>query len=329
MIKVLWVQKEEKGTKSELVEIEELDIPEEEVEVKVHYSSINYKDALAVTGKGKIIRGAFPFVPGVDLVGEVVKSKSDQFSEGDWVIGNGWGLGEAYWGGYTQLARVKAKSLIPLPAGMQPHHAMALGTAGFTAMLSVMALQEHNVTPDKGEVVVTGATGGVGSIGIYLLAKYGYEVVASSGKSHAHSYLKELGASRIIDRDELGNGALRPLDKGKWAGAIDNVGGPALAAMISQMKRHASIASCGLAHKADFETTVYPFILRGVNLLGIDSGTCEYDRRCEAWAQLHNDVDTDVLERVAKVIPLADVEEVCTKMIESKIQGRFIVDLQG
>lgn len=326
MFRALILDRKDNAIQADIREIGEEDLPQEDVLVDIEYSSVNYKDALAVTGQGKIIRGGFPFVPGIDLVGEVVVSKSPDFAKGDKVIGNGWGLGEAYWGGYAQMAHVKPKMLVRLPDGMSYKHAMTFGTAGFTAMLSVMSLEAQGVTPDQGEIVVTGATGGVGSIGIVLLSRLGYEVVASSGKAHAHAYLKELGARRIIGREELGDGPARPLDNGTWAGAIDNVGGPALAALISQMKRHGSIASCGLASSHALETTVYPFILRGVNLLGIDSATCTHERRKQAWERIAA-IPESVFDRVTEVITLDEVLALCKKMMDSKIQGRFVVDV--
>ena len=303
MFSALVLHKNEKVTEVRFEELEEALLPTEDVLVEVLYSSINYKDALAVTGMGKIVRGDFPFVPGIDFVGNVLDSQTPAFTEGDMVIGNGWGLGEAVWGGYGQRARVHPRAIVPLPVGMEPKHAMALGTAGFTAMLSKMNLKAHGVLPESGEVVVTGATGGVGSISIILLARAGYEVVASSGKADAHGYLKRLGASRIIDRAVLGDGPKGSLDKGIWAGAIDNVGGAALAAILSQMKRHGSIASCGLASSATLETTVFPFILRGVNLLGIDTSTCDREKRIEAWEQLNREMPKDLLEEISNRCP--------------------------
>ncbi len=303
------------------------DLPEGDVLVAVEYSSINYKDALAVTGKGKIVRGDFPFVPGIDLAGEVVVSSDPAFKAGDKVIGNGWGFGEAVWGGYTQRARVQAKSLVHIPSGMTSKTAMVFGTAGFTAMMSVMALEAHGLTPDDGEIVVTGATGGVGSFSLIMLAALGFKAVASSGKTHAHDYLLSLGASRIIDRSVLGDGPARPLDKGKWAGGIDSVGGPALGAMLSQMKRHGSVAACGLANSHVLDTTVFPFILRGVNLLGIDTSTCPNERRNAVWERLAT-MPVDAVEAIAQVIPLGDVPAWCSKMMDSNIMGRLVVDLQ-
>ncbi len=327
MFKALVLNQKDRETIAEVKDLEEQDLPDEQVIVKVDYSSINYKDALAVTGKGKIVRGGFPFVPGIDLAGEVVESASEMFAPGDRVIGNGWGLGEANWGGYSQLMRVKPKSLVPCPDSLSSRHAMALGTAGFTAMLSFMTLEEHGVQPGSGEVVITGATGGVGSIGTVLLAQAGYQVVASTGKSVAHASLKKLGASRIIDRAELGDGPATALDKGRWAGAIDNVGGPALAAILSQMSRHGSVASCGLANSITLETTVFPFILRGVNLLGIDSSTCDRVRRIEAWQKLAAVMPRDVLDGLVKTVSLGEIVGVSEEILASKIQGRIVVDV--
>ncbi len=327
MFKALVLHKQEKTTSAAIQDLTDADLPGEEVLVEVKYSSINYKDALAVTGLGNIVRGAFPFVPGIDLAGEVLESKTDKLKPGDKVIGNGWGLGEAYWGAYAQKARVKPESLIPLPEGMTYKHAMTLGTAGFTAMLSVMALQEHNITPDMGEIVVTGATGGVGSVSIVLLAALGYDVVASSGKTASHEYLQALGAARIIDRSVLGSGPGKAMDKGRWAGAIDNVGGPALAAILSQMKRHGSVASCGLANSFKLETTVFPFILRGVNLLGIDSTTCPEERRRLAWERLNREVSNTLLDEIANIVSLSQVPAMSKQIMESKVQGRIVVDM--
>ena len=329
MFSALVLHKKEKTIEVKFEDLDEAVLPEEDVLVEVLYSSINYKDALAVTGKGKIVRGDFPFVPGIDMVGRVLESSDTAFTAGDMVIGNGWGFGEAVWGGYGQKVRVNPKAIVPLPNGMDPKDAMALGTAGFTAMLSIMNLQTHGVSPDKGEVVVTGATGGVGSVSIILLAKAGYDVVASSGKKTAHDYLHKLGASRIIDRSVLGDGPEGPLDKGKWAGAIDNVGGAALATMLSQMKRHGSIASCGLASSAKLDTTVFPFILRGVNLLGIDTTTCPRDQRIAVWERLNSDMPRELLREITTEVSLAQVPETCEAMMASQITGRFVVDLHS
>ena len=329
MAKALSLTQSDKKITAGIISTSEDELPEGDVLVDVLYSSINYKDALAVTGKGRIVKGSYPFVPGIDLVGTVRSSESPDFKPGDQVIGNGWGLGEKYWGGYATSIRVRTESLVALPAGMSPKVAMGLGTAGFTAMLSVMALEEHGVVPSAGEVVVTGATGGVGSLSISLLHKRGYTVVASTGKTDQVDFLTALGANRIIHRDVLGQGPAKPLDKGLWAGGVDSVGGSTLAALLSQTARHGSIAACGLAGGATLETTVFPFILRGVNLLGIDSSTCPLDRRIKAWALLQQDISEDLIGRLSQVISLAAVPDMCQTLLSGKIKGRLIVDVNA
>ena len=329
MPKALILSKSEKTITPTLSEFPEDEFPEGDVIVDILYSSINYKDALAVTGKGRIIKGSYPFVPGIDLCGTVRTSDSPDFKSGDLVIGNGWGLGERYWGSYATSMRVQAKSLIPLPEGMSPKVAMGLGTAGFTAMLSVMALEEHGITPSSGDIAVTGATGGVGSLSIALLHQRGYSVVASTGKSDAADFLKQLGASRIIDRTVLGQGPQKPLDSGVWAGAIDSVGGTTLAALLSQMHRHGAVAACGLAGGTQLETTVFPFILRGVNLLGIDSNTCPTDRRMKAWKYLAAEISESMMDEISQVVSLAQIPEMCDTLMAGKIKGRIIVDVNA
>ena len=326
MFNALLVRKSDSRQTTGIESVSENDLPPAGASIRVLYSSLNYKDALAVTGRGKIIRGDFPFVPGIDLAGEIVSSDSDLYHAGDLVIATGWGLGEDHWGGFAQRANLHADHLVRMPAGMTPFTAMALGTAGFTAMLSVMAVEEHGVKPEDGEIVVTGATGGVGSIAVLLLSRLGYHVVASTGKSEAGDYLKGLGATRIIARDELGKGPERPLDAGKWAGGIDSVGGDTLAALLSQTKRHSSIAACGLAGGANLNTTVFPFILRGVNLLGIDSNTCPTDRRTAAWQRLANAAPVDVLKQITKTIPLTAVPDYSEKLLTGQIKGRIVVN---
>jgi len=329
MPKALVLSRSDKTVTSSIRELSEDELPEGDVIVDVLYSSINYKDALAVTGKGRIIRGSYPFVPGIDLAGTVRSSSSPQFSPGDHVIGTGWGLGENHWGGYSTTMRLQSKWLVPMPDGMSAKTAMGLGTAGFTAMLSVLALEEHNIQPSSGEIVVTGATGGVGSLSIALLNKRGYTVVASTGKSEAAEFLKSLGADRIIDRQQLGQGPLKPLDTGYWAGAVDTVGGPTLSAVLSQTNRHGSVAACGLAGGAMLDTTVFPFILRGVNLLGIDSNTCPTDRRIQAWEQLNIDISESLMDGMSQVVLLSEVPEMCDTLMAGKIKGRIIVDVNA
>jgi len=304
-------------------------LPEGDVLLEVHYSSLNYKDALAVTGKGKIVRGAYPFVPGIDLVGTVLDAKHPDVKPGQTVIVTGWGIGEERWGGYATRARVRSEWIVPLPRRLTPLEAMAIGTAGLTAMLAVIALEAHGLTPDQGEVVVTGASGGVGSLAVAILAHLGCDVVASTGKPQAHAMLQALGAARVIDRQELGQGPRRPLDHGQWAAAIDTVGGPTLAAILSQLRRHASVAACGLAHSAEFQTTVFPFILRGVNLLGIDSNTCPQDLRRRAWHRLTHDLPKDALHRITRVVTLDDVPALSEAMLAGRTQGRLVVDVQA
>lgn len=327
MFTALRLHKVDKELKVKIEDLSDADLPAGNTSLSVSYSSINYKDALAVTGKGKIIRGAFPFVPGIDLAGTILSSTNDAYPAGTKVIGTGWGLGENHWGGYSQQARVDHAWLVPLPSSMSLKHAMAIGTAGFTAMLSVMALQEHTISPEDGEVVVTGATGGVGSFAIALLAALGYETVASTGKADAHSYLKTLGATRIIDRTQLSAGAQSPLDSGKWAGAVDAVGSDTLAAILSQTKRHGAVAACGLAGGATLNTTVFPFILRGVNLLGIDSNTCPKERRLEAWQCLADTLSPSLLDQIMEVVSLTEVPACCDNLMAGGIQGRYVVDL--
>ena len=306
------------------------DLPEADTVVEVLFSSINYKDALAVTGEGRIIRGGFPIVPGIDLVGRVRETTSDRFAAGDHVIGTGWGLGENVWGGYTQTAKVEADKLVALPDGMTPRQSMAIGTAGFTAMLSVMALEEHGAEPGGGEILVTGASGGAGSMATAILAELGFDAVASTGSEDAHDYLRDLGASRIVDRHEFSDGPERPMESGRWAGAVDAVGGKTLATIIAQLERHGSVAAFGNAGGASLDTTVFPFILRGVNLLGIDSNTCPIPRREAAWERLANVLDetsTDAMTH--SVVSLGGISEAARTIYDTGIRGRIVVDVQS
>lgn len=294
--------------------------------VRVLFSSVNFKDGLAITGKGKIVRAPYPFVPGIDLVGEVVESTSNQYQPGDKVIGTGWQIGEAHPGGYSRYQTVQSSWMVPLPDGMSAEESMIVGTAGFTAMLSVVALEEAGITPDAGEVVVTGATGGVGSLSVALLAKLGFDVVASTGKDE-EEYLTELGAKRIIHRSELSDGPYRPLDSGKWAGGVDSVGGTTLATLLSQTDLHGAVAACGLAASHELQTTVFPFILRGVSLLGIDSNYCPFERRSSAWDRLAELLDKSKLQDMKTVVGLRDVPEIAQMITEGKVKGRIVVDL--
>jgi len=313
-----------------LTDAELPDAGPEEVQLDVLYSSLNYKDGLAVTGSGQVIRGEYPIVPGIDLVGRVRESDHEAFAEGDLAIGTGWQLGEVDWGGYTQRAKVDGNKLVPLPEDLSPAEAMIIGTAGFTAMLSVMALEEHEVLPDEGEVVVTGASGGAGSIAVALLDALHYDVAASTGSADAHDFLRTLGADRIVHRREFEDGPARPMESGTWAGAVDAVGGDTLATLIAQLQRHGSVASFGNAGGHELHTTVLPFILRGVNLLGIDSNTCPNDRRRVAWRRLGTLLTDEHFEQIhARTIALDDVPAASREILEGQVRGRILVDVQG
>ena len=314
---------------AEVTTIDTADLPEGDVLIDVAYSSLNYKDGLAVTGKGKVVRGGFPFVPGIDLAGTVVESDAADFAPGEAVVLTGWGTGEERWGGYAETMRVHAEHLVKLPDGLTPQQAMTIGTAGFTAMLAVMALEDYGVTPEMGEVVVTGASGGVGSTAITLLAKLGYQPVASTGSAAQHDYLRQRGATRILDREQLGAGPERPLDKAQWAGAVDSVGGPTLDALLSQADRHGAVASCGLAQSHELNTTVFPFILRGVGLLGIDSNTCPRPRRERAWARLAELLTAEDLDAMSTTIPLEEVIPYSEKILKGETHGRIVVDVNA
>ncbi len=300
----------------------------DEVRLEVLYSSLNYKDALAVTGAGKIVRGGYPIVPGIDLVGRVQESNVDHLSAGDYAIGTGWELGEVDWGGYSQQAKVDGNKLVRLPKHLTPKQSMVAGTAGFTAMLSVLALEEHDVTPQEGEIVVTGASGGVGSMAVTLLDILDYEVVAASGSGDAHDYLRERGADRIISRGALEDGPKRPMETGKWAGAIDAVGGRTLATLLAQLKRHGSVASFGNAAGHELSTSVFPFILRGINLLGIDSNTCPTPRRQTAWRRIASALsDEDFEQMTARTIALDEVPKASQALLDGGVRGRIVVEV--
>ena len=324
-VKALLLNQNKGETLARLETLDERDLPPGDVVVSVAYSSLNYKDALAVTGKGKIVR-YYPMVPGIDLAGIVEKSDSPEFSPGDPIILTGYGVGEDHWGGFAQKARVRAEWLVPLPRGLTLQQSMAIGTAGFTAMQCVMALEEHGLQPGSGDVIVTGASGGVGSISIAILAKKRYRVVASTGKKEAHDYLRELGAAEIWDRNALLRISTgKPLESQKWNGAIDTVGGETLAVLLSTMKREASVAACGLAGGSSLHTTIFPFILRGVNLLGISSVYCSMERRREVWKRLTQDLPLQLLERMTHMISLEEVPKFSEKILRGEIQGRTVI----
>jgi len=300
-------------------------LPAGDVTIQVEFSSLNYKDGLAVTGKGRIIRN-FPAIAGIDLAGTVIQSEAAAYKPGDQVILTGWGLGERHWGGYSQLARVKGEWLVPLPPGMSAHQSMAIGTAGLTAMLCVQALENHGIQPG-GEVVVTGAAGGVGSVAVALLAQRGFQVVASTGRPGSHEYLKSLGASAIIDRSALATASERPMESERWAGAVDTVGGETLSAVLKSVAYGGSVAACGLAGGSELKSTVFPFILRGVNLLGIDSVSCPTPRRMEAWRRLTRDLPAAMLDRITTTVGLADLPGLADQILQGQVQGRVVVDV--
>ncbi len=303
-------------------------LPPGEVLVRVAYSSLNYKDGLAVTGKPGVIRN-FPMVPGVDFAGVVEESTSANFNPGDEVVVTGCGTSEVFWGGYSELARLDQDFIVPLPKGMTLKQAMGIGTAGFTAMQSVMELERRGLKPGGREVVVTGAAGGVGSVAIAILSRLGYNVVASSGRAEQHDYLRELGAGSIIDRGVLSAASKRPLEAERWAGAIDNVGGDTLAGLLRTMALGGSVAACGLAGGATLNTSVFPFILRGVNLLGIDSSRVPNARRREIWARIMRDLPIDVLDTMITVEPLSKVFELGELILAGKTRGRTVIDIAG
>ncbi|MBN2751505.1 MAG: oxidoreductase [Rhodospirillaceae bacterium] len=302
------------------------DLPEGEVLVAVAASTLNYKDGLVAQGLGNLVK-TYPHVPGVDFAGTVMSSTSPDYKPGDAVILTGWRVGEIHWGGYAQRAQVQADWLVPLPPELSPRQAMAVGTAGLTAMLCVMALEDGGVTPDKGPILVTGATGGVGSVSVAILSRLGYEVVAMTGKDSEHAYLKELGATSIIDRAELSEPSNKPLERETWAGVVDGVGGVPLARALAQMKYNGVIASCGLAASAKLDTTVIPFLLRGVKLIGIDSVMKPKPDRMKAWARIAKDLPLEKLEAIASDHSLDEIPELAKQILTGKTRGRIVIDV--
>jgi len=325
MFKAILVNKDDQGYRAELAQVDESSLPEGDVRVKVLYSTLNYKDGLAITGKGPVVR-SFPMVPGIDFAGEVLESSSPDFKVGDMVLLNGWGVGEGHWGGLAQQARVKSDWLIPLPKGLTAKQALAIGTAGYTAMLCIMALEKHGTKPSDGEVLVTGAAGGVGSIAIALLSKLGFKVVASTGRMAEADYLKKLGATEVIDRASL-SAPGKPLAKERWAAVVDSVGSHTLANACAQTKSDGAVAACGLAQGMDFPSTVAPFILRGVTLYGVNSVTVPRGKRISAYEQLSKLLDLKTLDEISHEISLADSIEYAQKLMAGNVRGRLIVDV--
>ncbi|MBV1694516.1 MAG: oxidoreductase [Hyphomicrobiales bacterium] len=319
------VSKSDAAQRVDWASLTDADLMPGDVTVAVSHSTINYKDGLALTGKAPVVR-RWPMIPGIDFAGTVTSSDSPDFKAGDAIILNGWGCGETHLGGYAERARVKAEWLVPRPAGLTAAEAMAIGTAGYTAMLAVMALEQNGVTPDKGSVLVTGAAGGVGSVSIALLAKLGYSVVASTGRREEEAYLRSLGAADIIDRAELSEKP-RPLGKERWAGAIDSVGSATLANVLSQTRYGGAVAACGLAQGMDLPASVAPFILRGVTLAGIDSVMCPKPRRIEAWRRLDRDLDRGRLAAMTVTRPLQDVLALAPEILAGKVRGRVVLEV--
>ncbi|WP_336486968.1 MDR family oxidoreductase [Methylobacterium nigriterrae] len=325
MFQAVLIEKDEAGTRAGLREVDEARLPEGDVTVEVAYSTLNYKDGLAITGKGPVVR-RFPMVPGIDIAGTVRDSAHPGYRPGDRVVLNGWGVGETHWGGLARVARLKGDWLVPLPDAFTPRQAMAIGTAGYTAMLCVMALERHGVGPDKGEIVVTGAAGGVGSTAIALLSGLGYTVAAVSGRPEEADYLRGLGAAEILDRAAF-SGPAKPLAKERWAGAVDVVGSHALAHVCASAKYRGVVTACGLAGGMDFPASVAPFILRGVTLVGIDSVMCPRPERLEAWARLARDLDPAKLDAMTSEIGLSEVIPTAERLMAGQVRGRIVVDV--
>lgn len=325
MFKAVVIRKDDAGYRASLETLDEADLPEGDVTLRVSHSTLNYKDALAITGKGPVVR-RFPMVPGIDLAGTVIDSTHPAWKAGDAVLLNGWGVGETHWGGLAGVARLKGDWLIPQPAAFSPAQAMSIGTAGYTAMLCVMALERHGVTPAQGEILVTGAAGGVGSVAVAVLAKLGYTVVAVSGRPETEAYLRELGASEVLPRESF-SAPGKPLAKERWAGAVDVVGGHTLANVCASTKYRGVVTACGLAGGMDLPATVAPFILRGVTLAGIDSVMCPTPDRIEAWRRLGEDLDPARLDLITRSIALEEAIDAAGQLIAGQVRGRVVIAL--
>ncbi|MGY8680285.1 MDR family oxidoreductase [Bradyrhizobium sp. UFLA05-153] len=323
--KAIRIDKADKGTTAALTQFDEAELMDGDVTVRVEWSTLNYKDGLALTGKAPVVR-RFPMIAGIDFAGTVENSSHPQWKAGDKVVCTGWGMGETHLGAYAEKARVKGDWLVALPQGLSARDAMAIGTAGFTAMLAVLALEKQGISPKSGPVVVTGAAGGVGSVATAVLSKLGYHVIASTGRAAEASYLKELGAAEVIDRNELSAPA-KPLAKERWAGGVDSVGSTTLANLLSMTKYGGAIAACGLAAGMDLPSSVAPFILRGVCLLGIDSVMCPIAPRKAAWQRLASDLDRTKLTEITKEIPLDQIVEWGPKILAGEVRGRIVVKI--
>jgi len=329
MFKAIYLTRdEEKNVSAEIAELDESNLPEHNVAIDVEYSTVNYKDGLAIMGKPGVVR-SYPMIPGIDLAGTISSSDSSDYEVGDKIVLNGWEVGESHWGGLAQKSRLSSEWLVPLPEAFTTKQAMAIGTAGYTAMLCVLALEEHGVRPDNGPILVTGASGGVGSTAVAILGKLGFEVVASTGRPEESTYLNDLGASEIIDRNELGEENPRPLQGTRWAGVVDAVGSHTLANAIAQTNANGCVAACGLAQGADLNTSVMPFILRGVTLAGINSVYEPFARRKLAWDRMATDLDPDKLEQMTQVVGLGESINVADQILQGKVRGRVVVDVNA
>jgi len=329
MFNALVVNKDADGnTKAAVQTLSEEQLPDGDVTVSVEYSTVNYKDGLCLGAGGGLVRN-YPHIPGIDFAGTVEQSDDPRYQVGDKVVLTGWRVGEAHWGGYAQKARVKGDWLVPLPAGLSTRQAMAVGTAGFTAMLAVMRLEDHGLRAIQGPVLVTGAAGGVGSVATAILGKLGYEVAAVTGRPESATYLQGLGASQIVEREALNETTKRPLESETWAGCVDAVGGAMLARVLGQMKYGGSVAAVGLAGGANLPATVVPFLLRGVNLLGIDSVMQPFENRRKAWERVVTDLPMEKLEAMVKPATLSDLPELGRKILAGQVQGRVVVDVNA
>lgn len=325
MFKAIFIENNEDKRGVGLRTLSESQLPEGDIVVDVLYSTLNYKDALAISGRAPIVR-QYPMVPGIDLAGSVSSSESSDFKVGQPVILNGWGVGESHWGGLAQKAKLSSRWLTPLPAGISPRQSMAIGTAGYTAMLCILALERHGLTPSDGSVLVTGASGGVGSYAISLLSRLGYRVIAATGRPQEADYLRQLGASEIIDRNTLSQPG-KPLQREQWAAAIDSVGGVTLANVCAGIKADGAVAACGMASSLEFPGSVAPFILRGVSLLGINSVTRPAEDRIHAWSRLARDLDMNKLDLMTTEISLSESIDVAQRLLDGKVRGRVVVDV--
>ena len=324
--KALVLEDGEAGIEGRIDELSVSDLPDGDVLVRVEYSNLNYKDGMILTGTGGLVRN-YPHVPGIDFAGIVEASTHERYSVGDNVALTGWRVGETHWGGFAQSARVNGDWLVPIPDSLSTKQAMAVGTAGFTSMLSIMALEDHGLTPETGSILVTGSAGGVGSIAVAILSHLGYSVAASTGRASLSGYLTSLGAKVVVPRDELSQPSKRPLESESWAGAIDTVGSTTLARLLKQVKYGGSVAACGLAAGSELETTVIPFLLRGVNLLGIDSVMQPFENRIRTWDRIARDLPHDKLDEIIQIIGLSGVMDSAPAILSGNVRGRFVVDV--